>query len=382
MARHGENIRKRTDGRWEARYIERYENGKAKYRYVYAKSYIEVKNKRAIMMKEALPKTKLFRSDETLTNLSKLWLESVRIFVKESTYTRYVRNIEKYILPRIGKLPMYKLDVVMLGSFTDSLLINGGTNGGKLSAKTVSDILSVLKSCLQYGKEKGYPCPDLSLIKQPKIKNKEIVTITGSNKQNLERLLWSSGDRVCSGVLLSLYTGLRIGELCALKWSDINFQDATLTVSRTVERIAKTNALSDKKTKLVIGEPKTPASYRVIPLPEFLLDHLKQYRSESNLYVLSGKSIPTEPHTFYVCYKRFMKRNNIGNYTFHALRHTFATTCVELGFDPKSLSEILGHSNVATTMRCYVHPTMQSKRNQMERLMPLGISGQKDGLNT
>lgn len=379
MSRHGENIRKRSDGRWEARYIEQYESGKAKYRYVYAKTYPEVKAKRNLLMKTAIPHKEKMKADCTVMELSVLWLNDIRVTVKESTYSRYTRNIDKYILPRFGEKSLHKLDTHALVSFVSELSASGGKNGKPLSAKTVTDILCVLKSCLRYGRENSYACPDLSLVKQPKITRKEIEIIKFRNKQAMNNVLWNSGDNTSLGILLSLYTGLRIGELCALKWSDVDLSERTINISGTVERIKNTDPTKSARTKLVISEPKTETSRRTIPLPIALSDHLKKHKSDDELYLLNGTDKPTEPHTFYIRYKRYLKRHGLGDYTFHALRHTFATDCVEQGFDTKSLAEILGHNNISTTLCRYVHPTMEAKRKQMERLIPENIRGQNSG---
>ena len=140
--------------------------------------------------------------------------------------------------------------------------------------------------------------------------------------------------------------------------------------SRTVERIADLNPNSSKKTKVVITEPKTQSSIRIIPLPKFMMDYLKQRRCDNDCYLLTGRRKFTEPHQYYMRYKRFLKRNSIDHHTFHTLRHTFSTRCVEMGFDTKSLSEILGHASITTTLSIYVHPSLQQKKAQMEKLTP------------
>ena len=184
----------------------------------------------------------------------------------------------------------------------------------------------------------------------------------------------NSGDTTSLGILFTIFTGVRIGELCGLRWGDIDLNNKVAHISRTVERIDDLNPEAVRKTKVIVTEPKTEDSIRNIPLQDFLVDHLMKYRREDNCYLLTGSTRYTEPHSCYVRYRRFLDRNGIGKNTFHALRHTFATKCVEKGFDIKSLSEILGHSSVTTTMTFYVHPTLEMKRNQMERLTPSVVS--------
>lgn len=163
---------------------------------------------------------------------------------------------------------------------------------------------------------------------------------------------------------------MRIGELCGLRWEDIDFHSFTVHVCRTVERIADLNPKAEAKTKVVVSEPKTKNSFRIIPLPEFLAGYLSVRKRDPQCYLLTGNKKHTEPHQFYIRYQNYLRRHGIENHSFHALRHTFATRCVEMGFDTKSLSEILGHANINTTLSVYVHPSIQQKKTQMERLTP------------
>ena len=192
------------------------------------------------------------------------------------------------------------------------------------------------------------------------------------NREMLEKLLLRRRDTTSVGIMLSLFTGLRIGELCGLRWEDIDLKEKMLCVSRTVERIADTDALH-RRTKLIVSEPKTANSYRQIPLPDFLVEILRNLTAEEEVYLVSGRDIPIEPCTFYKQYRKFMTENGLPIYPFHSLRHTFATRCIEVGFDIKALSEIMGHASVTTTMAVYVHPPMAQKRKYMEKLKPRGI---------
>lgn len=374
MSKRGENIFKRKDGRWEARYIHHYENGKAVYRYLYGKTYTEVKAKRQAEL--SLPensKKSVIKSQVIFDELAALWLSDIKCTVKESTYTRYFRTVKKYLSPYFQKKSVIKTDKEYLRSFTDYLLAGGGANGDPLSAKTVSDILCVLKAILKYGEENNYPVPSTDCIKYPQKSSKKITILPDEQRIKTEQILFHSEDTVCLGILFTLYTGVRIGELCGLRWEDINFSEETVKVCRTVERIADLNPFSNQKTKVIISEPKTENSIRTIPLPSCLIEYLRNKRCADSCYILTGNRYFTEPHQYYVRYRKFLERNEINTYTFHALRHTFATRCVELGFDTKSLAEILGHSNVTTTLSFYVHPTLQQKKNQMERLVPAAL---------
>lgn len=371
MSRRGECIYKRKDGRWEARFICTYENGKAKYKYIYGKSYNEVKLKRLSAMTSPLSTVKN-KSDSiaTVTDVAKAWLMYVSPTIKESTLTRYNRQLEKYILPVIGSIVISKTEVQTIRCFIQKLLTNGGMKGNPLSSKSVSDILCVVKSIYKFGSLCGYNCPDLKELKYPQKNTVKIKTISSNLLKHMETILLHSDDSTSLGILICLFTGIRIGELCGLKWGDIDFFNSCIKISRTVERISNLDPHAKTKTKIIISEPKTNTSVRVIPIPQFLKEYLFKLKQANEIYIVSGNEKCTEPHCFYIRYKRYLKRNGIEDNTFHALRHTFATRCIECGFDIKSLSEILGHANVTTTMMFYVHPSMEQKRLQMERLTP------------
>lgn len=372
MPRKGENIFKRKDGRWEARYIHHRENGRAKYSYVYGSTYSEVKAKRKALL-QLQGRSVMFGEygqGSQFGGLAEAWLSDIRVSVKESTYTRYYRIVNKYLLPLIDKQRMDRMDQKYLNGLTSSLLMRGGAGGTALSPKTVTDILCVLKSILKYGKENGVICPDGNHLRYPPKKGKAARILTDENRLRIERQLLGSDDTVSLGILFTLFTGVRIGELCGLRWGDVDFPNATVSIRRTVERIDNLEPGAAGKTKVVLSEPKTECSIRVIPLPGFLLEYMKRQRCGADCYLLTGQRKHTEPHQYYVRYQKFLKKNKIERHTFHTLRHTFATRCVEMGFDTKSLAEILGHSSITTTLSVYVHPSMQQKKAQMEKLTP------------
>ncbi len=371
MPRKGENIYKRKDGRWEARFIQCYENGKAKYRSIYGKTYAEVRAKRLeeLSMPEntKIPASKRLATFETLANL---WLADVKVSVKESSYTRYYRIIEKYLFPLLKNQILAKIDQTFIRQLSEKLLKEGGVDKGPLSPKTVSDILCVLKRIFQYGSENNYPCPNLNSIKYPQKSQKNIKILNDTDRTKIEKILLNSEDATSLGILFTMFTGVRIGELCGLRWEDIDLENGTVTISRTVERISDLNVNRKTKTKVVISEPKTQNSIRVIPLTKFLIEYLSSRQKPDDYYLITGTRHYTEPHQYYIRYQKFLERHEIDAHTFHALRHTFATRCVEMGFDAKSLAEILGHTDIQTTLSIYVHPTLQQKRVQMDRLVP------------
>ena len=168
------------------------------------------------------------------------------------------------------------------------------------------------------------------------------------------------------GVALSMSTGIRIGELCGLQWQDIDLEKRILTVRKTVQRIQCKNGL--RKTKLIITDPKSESSMRSIPLTESIVEFLKEFKGEDNKFVLSGKNKPLEPRTMQYRFAKILKNVNLPSVHYHSLRHVFASTCIKLGFDVKTVSELLGHSSVEITLNRYVHSSFDQKREYMERL--------------
>ena len=191
-------------------------------------------------------------------------------------------------------------------------------------------------------------------------------------KQQLLSILFENFDRYKLGVFICLYTGIRIGELCALQWKNISFNEKTIVIENTMQRLQNDDPNSIFKTRIIITEPKSKASLRTIPLPDFVLKVIKPFVAAPNAYVLSGKCKSIiEPRTMQNRFKTYLKKGNIDDANFHSLRHTFATRCIEAGFDVKTLSEILGHSSVKITLDRYVHSSMELKRSNMEKLTPV-----------
>ena len=195
----------------------------------------------------------------------------------------------------------------------------------------------------------------------------------------MENYLFQHPDPLELGILTALYGGLRIGELCALQWKDIHFESGIIQISKTILRIQKEDRNDKKKTQVLIGHPKTDSSKRLIPMPAFILEFLGNFRQGSEIYLITGTKFYMEPRMCLEKYKKILKKAGLDSYTFHTLRHTFATRCVEKGFDPKSLSEILGHANVNTTLQNYVHPSIDLKKEQMDRLEQISVWGQNKG---
>lgn len=356
MPRRGENIYKRKDGRWEGRYKCGYDDtGKARYRSVYAKTYQEVREK--------LQKLKLTVVDyissgkRTVGELFNEWLTAVKLKVKLSTYACYQVKINKHILPVFGGLAYEKLTVSSIHEFIESKLKKG------LSVKYVSDIVIVFKSMAKYvSRVHGYANP-LKNVVLPQKEKKDMKLLSKSEQEKLCRFVLNKPDNTKLGILLSYYTGLRIGEVCGLKWCDIDLNKGIFKVRRTVQRI-----YVNSSTKLTIDTPKSKSSVREIPLPKFLIEILRNFKSDDSAFILSGKENPTDPRTLQYRFKSLLKKADLPSINYHSLRHMFATNCIALGFDVKTLSEILGHATVETTLNRYVHSSMERKMTCMNLL--------------
>lgn len=381
MAKCGENIRKRKDGRWEARVkSEASVRGKTKYKYLYGKTYSEVRQKKDRYIRTVREIENVGESDMVLTYLLEEWLYMTKAEVKESTYSRYVFIVRKHIEPQLGDYKLSELNSAVMNSFIREKLMSGGLrdNSG-LSPKTVSSILSVIKLAAKYGEEQGYSISRRLIIRSPRQKTPDIHVLSWDEQIALEQAVLEHWDYSSIGIILSLYTGLRIGEVCALKWGDINLNSKTISIERTIMRIQDTSPDAESKTRILVDRPKTDSSIRQIPLPDFLVDILKSYAGSKDAYIITGTHNYMEPRNYYRKFRKLLKSCNLENYNYHALRHTFATRCIEAGFDAKSLSEILGHSDVSITLKRYVHPSMDLKRKNMERLAVGAISGHVPG---
>lgn len=372
MSRKGENIYKRKDGRWEGRFIKGHDvQGKAHYGYVYGKSYSDV---RQLLREKQSQKFNSLGESKKANALYKTilvsWLESQRINIKESTYARYHQVINTHLIPDIGAIKVEKITTKLIEKYVAQLIESGRIDGkGGLSPKTTSDILTIIKSTIEYAKYNDYPIQcnlDKVCVKQQK---DEMRVLSVEEQQKLTLVLLDDTDLIKFGVLLSLYTGIRIGEVCALKWGNLNIEDGILSIKETMQRIKDTSNHCVSKTKIVITEPKSKCSIREIPLPSFIVTIAKGFQSGNNAYILTGdKSKYIEPRTMQNRFKALIQKSCIYDANYHSLRHTFATRCIEVGFDVKTLSEILGHSNVNITLNRYVHSSLDLKKENMGKI--------------
>ena len=546
MPRKGENIYKRKDGRWEARYIKGYgEDGKAVYGYVFGKSYLETKRKRndsatslTLPVLSALPLhsllssavpteissavaavptvptvTQIFQVGEIANNINNFlvinrradgasdrdndaatrsplladialqWIESLISIRKKSTVVKYAGQLKNYILPTFGDKRLLDITTADLMGFSRWLLDSGrkdGKNGGHLSPRTVINILAEMKSikkfaslhgydvryateCVEVPKQPaiqtcqltnnlggvGYSADHQGIAEQPQGRNqKKVLTVEEQKKlmsylkETMKETMTAQAGHVdlsSFGIMLSLSTGIRLGELCALKWSDFSLEDGEFRIQRTMQRlpvdqlpavttasemsgtitsaliisdnkddktvgnIAIDSAIADnseagvrkygkhnrktivrktavekktsvgKKTAVEIGTPKSHCSTRTIPIPEAIMGYIKSAyntaKHDEDAFLLTGtREKFIEPRTMENRFKAMLKKCGLRNINFHTLRHSFATRAVELGFDVKTLSEILGHANVGITLDRYVHPSMKVKKENMDKM--------------
>ena len=225
------------------------------------------------------------------------------------------------------------------------------------------DIITVFKAMLSYAQEEYGFKLSLKNVVLPKVEKKQIARISDTEQKRLTDYLKANITLTAFGILLSLFMGLRIGELCGLKWEDVDFQHKILHIRRTVQRIASANG--NRKTKIVISAPKSATSFRDIAIPDFLIQYFRMFRDKADFFILSASEKPVEPRTMQYRYKKILQAAEIGNHNYHKLRHTFATNCAEHGFDVKTLSQVLGHSSVSLTLNRYVHPNLSHERKLM-----------------
>ena len=240
-----------------------------------------------------------------------------------------------------------------------------------LSVKSVKDILIVLKMVMKFGVKNEWMTHYEWDIKYPANNQpKELEVLSVANHKKILDYVQHNFTFMSLGIYISLSTGLRIGEICALKWSDINVADGTITVQRTIERIYVVEG-GKKHTQLVINTPKTVNSCREIPMSKELLAMVKPMKKVVNgdFYVLTNEDKPTEPRTYRNYYNRLMEKLDIPKLKYHGLRHSFATRCIEAGCDYKTVSVLLGHSNISTTLNLYVHPNMEQKKRCINKML-------------
>lgn len=371
MPKKGENIYKRKDGRWEGRYIKsRTESGKIIYGYVYARSYRETKEKQKAKIASYTSQI-ANKNEHVFSNIASEWFESIKLHTKTSTQNKYHNMLTNYILPEYGNQPFSTITYEFIEAHCKFLLESGRKKGNGLSPKTVSDVLAIIRNISKFAIRKGiYVANDANAV-QIRQDIKPMRVLNKAEQSQLCEYILKKPEACSIGILVCMFTGLRIGEICALRWEDISFSDQSIYIHHTLQRIQMHRG-HGAKTEVVVTTPKSSCSIRKIPLPDEILEILVLNKKASSGYVLTNDEYKfIEPRTMQNKFKKILKAVGIENANFHALRHTFATRCVELGFDVKSLSEILGHATVNITMNRYVHPTYEMKKKNMQKLSGL-----------
>ena len=302
-------------------------------------------------------------TQKNIGQIAGLWKAEKKQFVKKSTYAAYSLIVDTHILPAFGNL-------TSVGEKDVQEFVLQKLNGG-LSQKTIKDMLIVLRMILKFGAKKNYCTYNpFDVIFPTDRERQELEVLSIANQKKIMRFVEENFTFRNLGIFICLSTGIRIGEICALTWDDIDTENGVIHIRKTLQRIyIRENGI--KRTELVIDTPKTATSIRDIPMTKDLLSVLKPLRKvvNENYYVLTNEATPTEPRTYRNYYKKLLAELDIPPIKFHGLRHSFATRCIESNCDYKTVSVILGHSNISTTLNLYVHPNYEQKKKCIDKML-------------
>ena len=299
---------------------------------------------------------------KSITEIAGLWKEDKKAFVKVSTYSAYLLILQNHILPYFGEMTDVREADVQ--AFAMKKLQDG------LCQKSIKDILVVLKMIVRFGAKNGW-CDYVEWdIRFPTVQEKpQLDVLSVGNHRKMLDYIQSHFTFKNLGIYICLTGGLRIGEVCALQWKDVDIERGVLLIRKTVERVYILDG-EQRHTELMIGHPKTMNSVREVPMTTELYRMLKPFRKVVNpdFYLLTNEPYPTEPRTYRNYYKRLMEKLGIPQIKFHGLRHSFATRCIESNCDYKTVSVILGHSSINTTLNLYVHPNTEQKKKCIDKM--------------
>lgn len=298
----------------------------------------------------------------TFSKVAELWKADKKQYVKKSTYAAYALLIQSHLLPELGEQEEVSEEDVQ--SFVNQKLEAG------LSQKTVRDILVVLKMILRFGAKRGYwPSRQIDIIFPTERERQDIEVLTLANQRQLMSYVKEHFTFLNLGIFICLNAGLRIGEVCALQWDDIDVASGVIHVGKTIQRIYLVDG-QEKYTELIIDKPKTKNSIRDIPMTRDLLSLIRPLKKIvcGDYYVLTNSAAPTEPRTYRTYFNKLQKELGLPKMRFHGLRHSFATRCIESKCDYKTVSVLLGHSNISTTLNLYVHPNMEQKKKCIDAM--------------
>lgn len=310
----------------------------------------------------------IMHKELTYAEWLKNWINNKEIYVKEATAANYLQSLERHIIPMLGQLTLSELTEQKLQEAALLWLEKGRCDGnGGLSERTVRSMVMLVKHSLKAAAKEGYiPDRHYDILFPPNPQIQKLKVLSRTEQALLTQHVYLNLTPKNLGLLFCLHTGLRIGELCALQWGDIDLENKTVSVCRTIQRIYR-RAPEGGSTRLVITTPKTAHSVRVVPISTLLFPILKKmHPGDGQAYLLTGDTNPTEPRTYRDYYNRLRNKLGISDVTFHGLRHTFATRLIESGADYKTVSELLGHATVNITLNLYVHPQMEQKRKAVE----------------
>ncbi len=297
--------------------------------------------------------------------VSREWMYLKKLSVKYSSYVKYENVVNVHLVQYFGKYCLQQINDDMIINYFQTKI-----NEEKYSLSTLSTIRYVLKSILEYAQSKyAIKCPNFNFIKLAK-KKSDCKVLTSDQIMLLGKYSFNHFEPISLAILLSLYGGLRIGEFSGLKWKDIDFDNDLIRVERTVERL-KAPANSATKTQLMLMDPKTATSKRIIPIPSFVMEYVKKYYQHHAIddehFIYTNSKNISDPRSIQYGFHRIYKLYNFKS-NFHSLRHTYATNCVMNNIDIKSLSEMLGHSKVSTTLNLYVHSSLDFKKTQINKI--------------
>lgn len=291
------------------------------------------------------------------------WLLEKKDYIKESTYANYSNNIFNHIIPKLGNYYLNELNHKVIQDFLLDLSKNGRKdNNGGLAEKTIKDITIIVKGSIKKGiNEDKIKHIELTFNYPKDNKENKLYVLTKREQNKITNYVLENINSRNIGLLISLYSGIRIGELCALRWEDVDFKKNCLTINKTIQRVY----IKDKDkniSKVIITTPKTRNANREIPINKDFLEILKKVKSDKKHYILTGNEKYIEPRTYRKYFNKILDELKIKHFNFHSLRHTFATNCISLGVDYKTVSELLGHANVNITLNLYVHPRYSQKK--------------------
>lgn len=325
------------------------------------------------------------------------WLAEQSEYVKVSTYATYSSIFINHIVPYFGEMELDQITVEKNQEFILYLCREGRKDGrGGLSLKMVKDIMTLWNSALRCASDKKYLSFYGHRYKYPAMSDSPIfmnhVKCLSVEKQlELVHFLQNSHNVQKVGILLALYTGMRIGEICALRWENIDLTEGQIYVVETLQRIYRKKMTNGENittlhpkgvSEIVISSPKSQHSIRTIPLSKNLIKELKDVEQPDEAFFLTGETGRfMEPRTYRDYYSRLLKRHDLPYVPFHGLRHTFATRCIEAGCDYKTVSELLGHSDVKTTLHLYVHSDIRYKKDCIENMQDFVADRQADKLH-